>query len=91
MQFAAGDKRKVTRAGGVVWEGLEGDIARLKLVRGLSNETGYNNCFLNVVIQSLWHLGSFRKGLLALQPQVASQTTPHQPLHLCLADVSSRL
>lgn len=29
--------------------------------KGLVNETGQYNCFLNVVIQSLWHLRSFRR------------------------------
>ena len=53
-----------------MWEGLQDDLSRLKLVRGLSNEVGRNNCFLNVIIQSLWHLRSFRDALLALQPQV---------------------
>ena len=28
--------------------------------KGLENLFGQNNCFLNVVIQSLWHLKSFR-------------------------------
>ena len=28
--------------------------------KGLLNYIGENNCFLNVVIQSLWHLDSFR-------------------------------
>ena len=28
--------------------------------KGLSNFTGENNCFLNVTIQALWHLGPFR-------------------------------
>lgn len=28
--------------------------------RGLVNATGQNNCFLNVVVQSLWHLDAFR-------------------------------
>ena len=30
------------------------------LHRGLKNDTGENNCFLNVTIQALWHLGPFR-------------------------------
>eukprot|EP00596_Hydrurales_sp_CCMP1899_P002688 CAMPEP_0119037268 /NCGR_PEP_ID=MMETSP1177-20130426/5525_1 /TAXON_ID=2985 /ORGANISM="Ochromonas sp, Strain CCMP1899" /LENGTH=272 /DNA_ID=CAMNT_0006998311 /DNA_START=112 /DNA_END=930 /DNA_ORIENTATION=- len=34
--------------------------------RGLSNENGENNCFLNVTIQALWHLGPFRVELLKL-------------------------
>jgi len=28
--------------------------------KGLLNSRGENNCFLNVVIQSLWHLSIFR-------------------------------
>ncbi len=40
----------------------------LRLVRGLANETGANDCFLNVVIQSLWHLSAFRKALLSAAP-----------------------
>ena len=28
--------------------------------KGLLNRTGENNCFLNVTIQALWHLGAFR-------------------------------
>ncbi|KAK9806100.1 hypothetical protein WJX72_001362 [[Myrmecia] bisecta] len=64
----AGDKRKVMKAGGVVWEGLQDDMKRLKLVRGLSNDSGQYNCFLNVIIQSLWHLRSFREALLRLDP-----------------------
>ncbi|KAK3242463.1 hypothetical protein CYMTET_47844 [Cymbomonas tetramitiformis] len=38
------------------------------LGRGLVNETGENNCFLNVIIQSLWHLPTFRSTLL-LEPE----------------------
>jgi len=36
--------------------------------RGLTSETGQNNCFLNVIIQSLWHLASFREALLGCDP-----------------------
>ena len=71
MHARAGDKRKSMRAGGVLWEGmgLGKDLARLRLVRGLSNDSGLNNCFLNVVIQALWHLRTFRTALLALEPK----------------------
>jgi len=31
------------------------------LPRGLANASGQNNCFLNVVVQSLWHLDAFRE------------------------------
>jgi hypothetical protein len=41
----------------------------LRLVRMLDNSEGVNNCFLNVIIQSLWHLRGFREALLALAPQ----------------------
>ena len=33
--------------------------------RGLKNSLGKNNCYLNVVIQSLWHLISFRINFLS--------------------------
>lgn len=35
-----------------------------KEVKGMENPSGFNNCFINVVIQSLWHLGSFRHRFL---------------------------
>ncbi|KAH6556463.1 hypothetical protein KP509_1Z176700 [Ceratopteris richardii] len=34
--------------------------------KGLQNEIGQYNCFLNVVIQSLWHLQRFREEILAI-------------------------
>jgi len=36
---------------------------------GLKNEVGERNCFINVVIQSMWHLRAFRDGFLALQSE----------------------
>lgn len=36
--------------------------------RGLANDTGQNTCFLNVCLQALWHLGSFRRALDASPP-----------------------
>ena len=38
--------------------------------RGLTSESGQNNCFLNVIIQSLWHLRAFRECMLAFDPAV---------------------
>lgn len=35
-------------------------------LKGLINPLGENNCFLNVVIQSLWHLDSFSTPSLSL-------------------------
>ena len=34
---------------------------------GLINRTGEYNCFLNVIVQSLWHCKPFRKALLQCQ------------------------
>ena len=31
--------------------------------RGMQNLTGQNHCFLNVLIQLLWHVGAFRVAL----------------------------
>ncbi|CAM9448712.1 unnamed protein product [Discosporangium mesarthrocarpum] len=42
--------------------GVGGDLTSsvAPMPRGLTNATGQNNCFLNVVVQSLWHLDAFR-------------------------------
>ncbi len=43
---------------------MEDNIATLassRTTKGLENRFGENNCFLNVVIQSLWHLKEFRR------------------------------
>ena len=49
-----------------MYEDRPDGMTRLKLVRGLSNMQGQYNCFLNVIIQSLWHLPAFRSALLSL-------------------------
>lgn len=43
---------------------------RLRLVQriGLTNDAGQHNCFLNVIVQALWHLPAFVRGLTALAP-----------------------
>lgn len=41
--------------------------------KGLKNELGRNNCFLNVVIQSLWHLASFRHQFLQSEQHLHSK------------------
>ena len=33
---------------------------------GLVNEHGLNNCFLNVIVQCLWHYDAFRAGAVAM-------------------------
>ena len=85
----AGDKRKITRAGGVTWEGLQDDFQRLQLVRGLSNEPGHNNCFLNVIVQSLWHLKAFRQKFLEMRPQVLFSVQALCGRHLSLQPCTS--
>lgn len=51
--------------------------------RGLRNGVGENNCFLNVTIQALWHLGPFRTHLLQLVDKLATDTS----LQLALRDL----
>ena len=63
---AAGGRRKIVKRHGLVYEHRQDGMRRLQLVRGLSNMFGQYNCFLNVVIQSLWHLPAFRNALLSL-------------------------
>eukprot|EP01025_Chloroclados_australasicus_P029637 TRINITY_DN2962_c0_g1_i2.p1 TRINITY_DN2962_c0_g1~~TRINITY_DN2962_c0_g1_i2.p1 ORF type:complete len:1581 (-),score=229.11 TRINITY_DN2962_c0_g1_i2:2728-7470(-) len=36
--------------------------------KGMVNETGSSNCFLNAIVQSLWHLPSFKEVFLAAKP-----------------------
>jgi len=47
--------------------------------KGLINKQGENTCFLNVVIQALWHLPAFRERLLALH-----LIHTHPPDKLCI-------
>jgi hypothetical protein len=49
----------------LVVQGPSDVLRQLQKVRGLRNEDGQNNCFVNVIIQSLWHLESFRYSLLS--------------------------
>ncbi|GIL82776.1 hypothetical protein Vretimale_8343 [Volvox reticuliferus] len=52
---------------GIVYHpGVSGQQQNLQYVRGLQNLGGQHNCFLNVIIQSLWHLRSFREAVLQL-------------------------
>lgn len=44
------------------------DVTKLRLTRGLTNAPGLYNCFLNVIIQSLWHLPTVRHSFLKLTP-----------------------
>lgn len=61
-----GGKARIVKRHGLVYEDKCDGMVRLKLVRGLSNMQGQHNCFLNVIIQSLWHLPAFRTALLNL-------------------------
>jgi uncharacterized UBP type Zn finger protein len=54
-------------------------------LKGLINPLGENNCFLNVVIQSLWHLDSFSTPPLSLSSFSA------QPLSGLVQPVMRRL
>lgn len=45
-------------------------------VKGLSNPEGANHCFLNVVIQSLWHIEPFRRAILAIGKHEHSAAHP---------------
>lgn len=47
------------------------------LHRGLVNAVGENNCFLNVTVQALWHLGPFRMGF---QNLIAQSDRNHKSL-----------
>eukprot|EP00743_Colponemidia_sp_Colp-15_P012560 GILK01014338.1.p1 GENE.GILK01014338.1~~GILK01014338.1.p1 ORF type:complete len:801 (+),score=115.39 GILK01014338.1:238-2403(+) len=44
---------------------------------GLINPLGAQNCFLNVIIQALWHLDSFRSKYATVPEHSHSQVNPH--------------
>lgn len=67
---STGGRCKIVKKHGLVYEDRHDGMRRLKLVRGLSNMFGQYNCFLNVIIQSLWHLPAFRTALLTLPSAV---------------------
>ena len=48
---------------------------------GLLNRCGLNNCFLNSLVQCLWHCRDFRDCLLAL-PAAVVKGTVFLPRHL---------
>ena len=48
---------------------------------GLANATGEYNCFLNVVVQSLWHLPPFRRQLLAIDAAARRRGTAAAARH----------
>ena len=60
--------RQTSHVGGLTWEGHLPDLLATRLVRGLRNDSGLNNCFLNVVLQCLWHSPAFRGSVLSLTP-----------------------
>ena len=45
---------------GVLSQGLQDELGPA-VATGLSNEAGEYNCFLNVIIQCLWHCADFRQ------------------------------
>ncbi|OQR85380.1 inactive ubiquitin carboxyl-terminal hydrolase [Achlya hypogyna] len=56
-------------------------LKHASLHKGLTNYSGQNNCFLNVIIQSLWHLDSFR--VLISSADHASLHAVDDPCLLC--------
>lgn len=63
--------------------------ARYKLVSGrvgLRNRFGQNHCFLNVIVQALWHLQSFSKELMLLDvPLLPGRSSSHSEWRLLSA------
>ena len=45
--------------------------------KGLKNAIGENNCFLNVVVQALWHLVSSWKPCLSFSFYRIAESNPH--------------
>lgn len=43
------------------------DSPSIQRSKGLSNNLGENNCFLNVIIQALWHLLPFKNKFMEIE------------------------
>ncbi|MCO5572710.1 hypothetical protein L7F22_026469 [Adiantum nelumboides] len=56
--------------------------------KGLQNEIGQYNCFLNVVIQSLWHLHKFRQEILV--SEMSKDAIAPTTLRLALSNLYSQ-
>ncbi|PRP86598.1 hypothetical protein PROFUN_05236 [Planoprotostelium fungivorum] len=50
----------------MMWK-QENSLMQSVMDKGLTNKSGQNNCFLNVIIQSLWHLRTFRRSFFSHQ------------------------
>ena len=61
---------------------LAPELAGLGLA-GLANEAGEYNCFLNVIIQCLWHCVDFRSAVMAWTPEQCT----HEPVVAALREL----
>ncbi|KAK9808996.1 hypothetical protein WJX72_007602 [[Myrmecia] bisecta] len=55
---------------------------------GLENATGEYNCFLNAIIQCLWHIPSFREQLMRWDPDMAQENTVTSSLVALFGDLT---
>ncbi|TMW65909.1 hypothetical protein Poli38472_003674 [Pythium oligandrum] len=66
--LSEGDADKVVKKQSDLW------VKGASVHRGLLNASGENSCFLNVIIQSFWHLTSMRHFLLHVEIKEESKT-----------------
>ncbi|KAF3655732.1 putative LOB domain-containing protein 27-like [Capsicum annuum] len=65
LMASAGAQRMISETGDLGNEISFGSVKEMDVYgTGLKNEVGEYNCFLNVIIQSLWHLRQFRDEFL---------------------------
>ena len=57
--------------------------------RGLANSAGQNNCFLNVTVQALWHLGPFRTELRRLIDHQVHENNTERSMNSSYATIDS--
>ena len=62
--------------------GADSSAGGLAASPGLQNLTGEYNCFLNVVVQCLWHCRAFHKGFMGLPLPVVQVCSIHAQLHV---------
>lgn len=71
--------RDVRRSDGGEEENIALTVANVA-TPGLQNLTGEYNCFLNAIVQCLWHCAAFRSGMLRLlDPEQLQVGAAHYP------------
>ena len=75
LQASIQDASRPQEARQQALQAVAGELAVVPAT-GLRNATGEYNCFLNVIIQCLWHCGCFRRRIQSWKPDMYQVRPP---------------